>query len=462
MTVVGAGLCAVIFIHACHAGTASAAEVTRVQSGFDDARRFDFNIALAWNHEQRQSVINRELASGASTSQARLINDLIYHRSRDVLHAHIEMGVLRDVGLHVDLPYVLRDDRDLGFDQREGSGCVFPGGAGMPTCVNEQSSTLLRDGVLPGAGAAMYGVDARSGGQFSRPSGTVFRGPRRSGLESLGVGASWALMNQARDDTRPTWILGIDAKFDVGTTMRYDAGDPGGNTGVGLGYHQLAGAMLMSKRLGAMDPYWGVSYMFPFAGSESPFSRYPNDNQPHARPQSRANVMFGFEFVPWERPEISQRVVFEARVRGEHRFQGSSHSELWEPLSGSSGCGASGGAACRPGLDLDLDGDGTPDRPHPGVTETQAYSTLGGDLGFSVQAGKHTRFRGLFGYSSDLSHFITFATAGTDRDGDGRVDSMNPREANPAFREVLDIPGRRFKVNGSHIWNLTVELIAVF
>ena len=118
------------------------------------------------------------------------------------------------------------------------------------------------------------------------------------------------------------------------------------------------------------------------------------------------------------------------------------------------GCGTAGKPACRPGLDFD---ETNQPSPHPGVTETQSYSSLGGDVGLNIQVGKHVRFRGLFGLTADLPHFITFGSVGSDLNGDGRVDSSNPNEANPVYREIIDIPGRRFKVDGTQVWNLLIE-----
>ena len=82
-------------------------------------------------------------------------------------------------------------------------------------------------------------------------------------------------------------------------------------------------------------------------------------------------------------------------------------------------------------------------------------------MGLNIQAGRYVYFRGLFGLSADLPHFITFASAGRDRDGDGHVDSTSP-EANPAYREALDLPGRRFKVDGSQLWHLSVDASVLF
>lgn len=432
---------------------AAAAEVTKVISGFDDRGHFDFNVRVSWSHDQKQAFIKREAA--AAGAQSRLVNELVYHQTRDVLNTRVEMGLMRDLGVHLDIPYVLRDDRALDFDQPDGQPC---GAAATADCVNPQNSTLLRDGILPGAGQSTYGVDATAGGaRFSAPSRTVFRGPRRNGLEYLGVGVAWALMNQRRDDSKPTLMLGVDGKFDVGSTMRYDAAHPAANGGVGLGYHQVVASLGVSRRLGDLEPYFGGYYMLPIRGGDSPFTDLPGENQPHAAPQSRAGVQFGFEFVPWERTEASQRVTLQVGLRGDHRFQGSSHSELWEPLSGSSECRAGNPGACRTGIDLDLDGGG----PYPGVTETQAYSSVGADVGLNIQAGRYVYFRGLFGLSADLPHFITFASAGRDRDGDGHVDSSSA-EANPAYREALDLPGRRFKVDGSQLWHLSVDASVLF
>ena len=64
-----------------------------------------------------------------------------------------------------------------GSGARRTSGCGVPGATG---CVDETSASLLRDGILPGFGAASYGLDARHQRPFQRPSETVFRTAVRS------------------------------------------------------------------------------------------------------------------------------------------------------------------------------------------------------------------------------------------------------------------------------------------
>jgi hypothetical protein len=447
------------------APTARAAEVTRVVSALDDENRFDFNVTAAWLHESWSSFIKRESATGESD----FIKELEYGRTRDLLDFRLDFGILWDVGLHVDLPLVLADNRHLDFDQSAGSGCTFPP-IKPATCVDQRNSTFLADGILPSDPATgQFGLDSRTGKPFN--GGTrVFRGPTRSGLENLGIGVTWAVFNQLRDDTRPTWTLSFDTRLDIFKDMRFDPANPGANTAVGPGYHQFIWPTFVSKRFRYFDPYFGAWYMLPVRTNGSIYNEIPNGNQTAVNPMQRAGFTAGVEQIAWENPRSSQRVTVELRGRAEEHFYGRSASELWEPLSGASSCstmtpGTPGTlGACRPGIDGNLpDGTGPANfSPYPGVTETQSYATFGGDTGLNVQVGKYVRFRGLFGLTFDMPHFITFSGTGVDRDpagsaGHGRVDSSNPNEANALYRDAIDSPGRRFRVEGTQIWSLFLE-----
>jgi hypothetical protein len=440
------------------ARAAGAAEVTRVVSALDDENRFDFNATASWLHEEKSAFIKRE---SAQNGVPQLVKDLRYAQTRDVLNMRLDFGILWDVGLHVEAPLVLADDRRLDFDQSAGSGCVFPVDGGIATCVDQTNSTILRDGILKGVGnRTSFGLNSRTGRPFSS-GGTVFQGPTRSGFESLGLGLTWAPFNQLRDDTRPTWTLSFDAKLDVFSDMRFDASNPGANTSVGLGYHQFIWSTFVSKRFRYFDPYFGAWYMLPVRTNGSIYQQLPNGNQTAVNPQQRAGVSAGVEQIAWENPRASQRVTVEVRGRADEHFYGRSASELWEPLAGSSKCTTSQAEPdCRPGIDADpADPPGATPKfdPYPGVTETQPYASFGGDAGLNVQVGKFVRFRGLFGLTVDMPHFITYAGAGVDRNGDGRVDSNSAAEANVLYREAIDAPGRRFRVEGTQIWSLFFE-----
>jgi hypothetical protein len=435
------------------AAPARAAEVTRVVSALDDENRFDFNLTASWLHEVTSSLVKRESQSTLA-SDTELVKDLKFGRQRDVLNLRGDFGVLWDVGLHVELPIVLYDSDHLDFDQ-SGSCPPEPGDL-HPSCVNQNNSTLLRDGILPGYGANSWGLDAAHNGRQFTSGSRVFQGPTRNGLESLNLGITWAPFNQMRDDTKPTWTLSFDSKLDVFKDMRFDPGSAGSNTAVGLGYHQFVWSTWVSKRFRHFDPYFGAWYMLPVRTNGSPFQSY-GPTQTAVNPQQQAGFTVGVEQIAWENPAANQRVTVEARFGAQEHFFGRARSEIWEPLSGNGTCNGNGAASCRAGIDLDLDGDGVADHPHPGITDVQSYASFGGDVGLNVQVGKYARFRGLFGLATDMPHFITDADAGIDANHDGHVDASNAAEANPVYRQAIDQPGRRFRVEGSKIWTLLIE-----
>ena len=78
-------------------------------------------------------------------------------------------------------------------------------------------------------------------------------------------------------------------------------------------------------------------------------------------------------------------------------------------------------------------------------------------MGLNVQVGKFIRFRGLFGFRSDMPHLITAASSGVDANHDNTVDPTDKSEANPTYRPVIDQPGRRFRVEGTKIWTLFLQ-----
>jgi hypothetical protein len=432
--------------------------VTRVVSALDDENRFDFNLTAWWQHQTESSFVKRESQS-ALASTTEIIKDLKYAQTRDVLDLRADFGILWDVGVHIQLPIVLADSSSLSFDQSEGGNCIFPGDpSGLrPTCVNQNNSTILRDGILPGFGGTSWGFDAAHNRPFTGAGTTgVFQSPSRHGIENLGLGITWAALNQLRDDTKPTWTLSFDALLDVFKDMRFDPANPLNNTAVGPGYHQLLFSTWISKRFRYFDPFVGAWYDVPIRTNGSAFHNY-GPTQTSVEAQQQAGVVAGIEQIAWENVPARQRVTVEARGHVQEYFYGRGRSQIWQALSGSSACSPADPGACRPGIDLDLDGDGTPDAPHPGITDIDSYAVFGGDLGLNVQVGRYVRFHGLFGLSGAAPHYITASGPGVPATPGTPVNTQDPSQANPVYREAIDLPGRRFRVEGTKIWTLFLE-----
>ncbi len=399
---------------------ADAAEVTRVLTA-RSLKDFDVDVSLDWQHDSSQASIKRELVQSTGTA---VVNDVVHHETRDSMQLRAEAGIFRDLSFVLTGSFVLADQRGLDFD-RSGDCAAVP-------CLE----TLLRDGFLPGTQNTTWGLDAEHGGAaFAPPSGQVFRGPDRSGFEYLGLGLRWAAMNQARDPTKPTWIVGLETRLSVADDQRFDPGKPTANRGVGLGYHQFLVTTMFSRKLGGVEPYMGGFFMQPALTSTSVYRNLGTGS--FAEPQRRTGGELGIEGAVWEDPALHARIALEASGRFEYRFEGLAQSELWEVLSGDSRC-ASDASYCRPGIDVDSQGNPA---PNSGIVRSPAYGLVGGDAGLSAHIGRHARLRSLFGMFFEEAHFLTDAASGN---------------------SVYDIPGRRFRVEGQVAWHILMDIAATF
>jgi hypothetical protein len=408
------GLAAVALAALATSGTVRAAEVTRVLTsrGLKD---FDFHFSLAWQHDQSTASVRREYVQ---TTGPVVVNDVIYRQSRDALRVQADAAVVRDVSLFLAGSLVIADDRRLDFDRR--------GECAATPCLE----TLLADHFLPGDRNASWGIDAKHEGGFQAPSNHVFRGPKRSGFEYLGLGLRWAAMNQARDPTKPTWLLGLESRFSVAGNQRFNPAKPGANQAVGLGYHQLILSSTFSRRFGAFEPYMGAWFMQPIMTSSSVYK-----NVGSGAPQRRTGGSLGIEGTVWEHPGHDARIALEAAGRIEYRLAGLAQSELWEVLSGDPDCVSKG--SCRDGIDV----NGSVPTPNPGVVRSPAYGLFGGDAGFSAHLGRYARVRSLFGMRFTEDHALTDGGSGN---------------------AVYDVPGRRFRIEGAYSWHILLDATATF
>lgn len=402
------------------AQVASAAEVTRVLSA-RSIRDVDFDFSVAWLHDHQKSSVKREYVSPGALL---LVNDVVSRRSRDSLQLRADVGLFRDFSVFVAASLVLDDKHTLEFDRS--------GDCTTTTC----PETLLRDGIVPGSRTTGWGIDAETGKPFTAPSNTVFAGPKRSGFEYLALGGRWAPFNQARDKTKPTWIVSLETRLSVGTDQRFDPGKPTANRGVGPGYHQLILSTVFSRKFGDYEPIMGAWFMQPMLTSSSVF-KDPSDGS-YASAQRRMGGQVGVESTLWESRASRSRLGLEATGYLEYRFAGLAQSELWEVLSGDSRCNPAAATYCRAGIDV---GDKGVAAANSGVLRSPGYGTAGFDAGLAATAVGHLRLRGLVGMLFHEAHFLTNGASGN---------------------HVYDTPGRRFRVDGSYTWRIFVDAMATF
>lgn len=443
------------------AGASRAAELTDVASSFDDHNRFDFRFRMRYDHTEKRAQIKREVQGLSATQDTTLLfKDLVYEQYRDQVALRAEVGLYHDLAIHFELPIIIEEATSYGFDQSAGAGCVFPPQMN-PNCVNQSNSSTLRDGLVPAAGydARNNGV-ALSDGLFR----SVLRGARGGSggdaFDTFNVGLSWAPISQARDDTKPTWLVMVEGQFSIGTVKAFDRASPDANHGVSDGTHRLHIRTALSRRYKYLDPYWNLWYLLSIPRSDSLFADYGR-SQKTKNPQMRGGVVAGTEIVPFDRPEKQYKLAIDVRGRVTGVFAGRGYSEAWELLAGSPAltCDASQ-QAFNPACNASATVNPYQGRPFTGITTIENYAQLGADIAVMAQIGPYFQVRSGFEYTNDRAHDITGDDIGTPQTGSGRV--TQPGEFNPAYRPVIDQPGRRMRVDNVNTFNFYLYAQVMF
>jgi hypothetical protein len=436
----GAALCSL-------PGQAQAGPASDVASAFDPDDSFDLHLTVDYRLDIRRSAIRREVSGRPGTDPAGgvpVADDLVFASSRHTIVPRLELGLFRDVALSAAMPYVLSDQRALELDQRD-TPCVFGPDA---TCVDRAGSSTLQDGLLP-----MGGFDGQNGGAaFTPDDSMVFRGPTRQGVDQVHVGLVWAAMNQDRDDTKPTWKLGAEARIAVGKVAAISAADLAGSTGVGRGVHEVRLWTTVTRRLGWAEPTFELWWMAPFANTaDSPFES-PGFGARNTTASQEAGVRFGFDAYAVDQGDEGARLSLGLGGRVVAHFEGRAQTEMWEvfQLAGeSTGTGP---------LILDANPVTADVQPldHPGVTNIENYLELGGRVHGRIEVGRRLRVTGLVELGTETEHVITATDAGVDlatcragvttdcESADNDLVSPGTVEVNPLHVPLIDLVGHRY------------------
>ncbi len=466
----------------CAPASLFAAEGTEIASSFDDDNPFDLFFGVDYAFEAKQTAIKRENEDGKVSVDDKMltVKDLVFNQVRHIIRPRLQLGIFHDLELTLAVPIIVSDTREYTFDQRSGEGgsCEFTGM--RANCINRTNSTTLIDKILPGyeQGATQIGYDANDPiSNFSPDSKTVFRGVTRSGIDQLHLGMSWALLNQKRDDTKPTWIVGSELRLSIGKLMKFDRLAPKSEDGVSRGVHDIRVFTGLSKRTTWADPFVFFWWQAPFAlRGENP--RDPSSSlfwntgfgQETKAAQQMAGTTFGFEAIPWENSRQQQKLGIEVQARVEAHFEGIGYSEMWEPFAygGESvpGQNCLSDAPVRSGvLAVDLDPTTSSDDKckvsYPGTTEIQNYLTFSGRLGLRGQVGPTAKFSASFELLHDQTHRISFADAGNDDNRNNKVDP-NTKEVNPLHMKRIDLAGRRYIADETLVYTFLVSGMVMF
>jgi hypothetical protein len=425
--------------------TASAAEITRLASSFDEDDPFDLFIDVGFSRTQNRSKIVREQLApgGGGRSDA---TELWFRGSDSRLNIDLSIGLYRDLQFSFSLPLVLQQNDNYAFV----AGTTEENSTIINNCINP-------DGTLTNPSCPSTGTGERA--LFTVGSNGITS--RRGGLGNMRFGLAYAFFNQRTDPSKPDWIIGLD--YEAPTAAQRDPSidntldEERGN--VGDRVHKYTFYTALSRRVGVAEPYFKAHYTLPVAGPgiySNCFNRTVNTNGTFAsptlgRPENcfaanspwgrketgiqaphMAGFLVGSEFLAFNDKTKGQQFALDVRAIGNYVGRGRYYNEL--------------SAALRK------------------LLATQDYFQAGGQLGVTASAGSAFRLRasGTFLYNTD--HTLTDEVIGKDSDDPGEEIDVtgNPVELNPNFDFRTDLVSRRFRASESKTFRLDVMASFMF
>ncbi len=443
---------------------AYAARTTDLASTFDKKGLFNLDLRVGYERSLRRGAIRRELA-GRNSDAIAMVKDLRFTHYRHTLNLRADVTILKALQLSLGFPIVLADSRYLDFAQNDGDACTGDTGRPEDNCVTPLNSTLSRDGFINHAQMAPNQIAVA--GPDGVPGG--FTLPNRAGLDQIHIGLTGAPLSQQRDDTKPTWVIGLEARIAVGKSMEYNPFNPTGNTAVGRGVHEFRWWTAVSRRFKYLDPWMTIEYFLPATQDGSLLDRtsFPLSGQERSGPRHRGGFEIGLEIIPWEKPKKEQRLSIELSTRFEAVFEGRDYSPMWEVFANSpmlTGICRSAADSVAPQSWNNGSYCGNPGQPlpYPGITNMENFAVFGGKLGVAVELSRYFRANIGVSLAYEQQHFITFADAGKAKYANTMIDLRDESQVNPMYRPYIDSVGRRFSVAESTIFDFYTSITGQF
>ncbi|HSN90143.1 MAG TPA: hypothetical protein VLS93_02850 [Anaeromyxobacteraceae bacterium] len=433
------------------AGSARAAEVTRVATAADPGNPIDVDFSIRWDRFQKTGLISREWDVGGSIED---LAQLRFTQKATALVPRVAVGIYRDLELHAEIPYVLADDMRWRYAL---VGGIPVGGTSWDTIENNDV-TPSGDPCLPAGSCPLFPVGNGT---------TVYHGGKAGDLL---VGAAWAILSEERDDTKPKWVVGLDVTFPTaelydpaaGRFDRPDWSSPHVNAanpgpfGQKLWRFDLSTAL--SRRMGPFDPYVRAHLTVQRKAAQTysncdnalalespppptpplpqgPSWMYENcagfDESSAARPPYLVGLLFGAEVIPYENAAAGQKVAIDVRLSADYTSVARWYNELTD---------ASG-------------------RIH----WTEDYATVSALFGLHLKASNFVALRAEASIGTQTAHAITGESLGRLRGEDpGPPYDETNTALNPNFDWRYDSPGRRFRVSEVSLFDVRVTGILRF
>lgn len=411
-------------------GWARAAELTRVATSAEEKDPFGMFLDFTYEYTRDRGTLTREWYQGGTTAN---VTELRYAFEEQRLGIDAHVGVYKDLELHLGLPIVFQQDRSWSFAKG----------------TNADNSTIYRN-CVEASGAVCASPGLGTGRLFEVSDGArSFRG----GLGNFTAGVAWAPYVQAKDSTKPTWVLRFDyeaptaALANPAARTRADA-----RGGIGDRAHRYTFGTALSRRIGVAEPYFSLHYTLPWRGpgwySNCDSRSVPSMGHPEncgassggftwtreltgLKPSHTGGFTVGTELVLYEKPQLPERLVVDLRGWVRYVSEGRVHNELSDVLGK--------------------------------LLTTSDYAQGGAQVALIGQAAEFIKLRAATSLSYDTDRFLTYESVGRDLDGNSAVDvSSNPVELNPTYDFRVDRVGRRFRMTEQFVFRVVVQATFVF
>jgi len=408
------------------ASGALAAEVTRVVSSADVDKPFGLDFTVRYDRIQHTAKILQEGMSTAGYVQD--LSELKYSRTANVVVPRLAIGLYRDLELHVEAPYVISEDVRWTY------------AAGVTA-----ANSTIDNGGIDANGAACATLPCPI---FPVGAGTtVFHG---RALGDFKAGVAWGVFSEKRDDTKPTWVVGLDvtlptaAVYDPSTSLLLHT-DKNNPAPLGRKIWQYDVFTALSRQYGPVDPYVKFHASFPVLSGTT----YSNCNNPSrlttdgaancqdpfwkgrslAQPPTIYGMKFGTELVAYESKPDGQRVAFDLRVGADW----TSASRWYNELTDATGK----------------------------LMWSERYVTLDALFGFYLRTSSLLLLQAVATVSHDRDHYLSGESLGP---GSGNYDPavVGTSQQNPNFDFRYDLPGRRFRASETTVFTLSAGLTLNF
>lgn len=405
-----------------------AAEITRVASSFESARPFNMYLDLQYERKMNRSRLVRELHVDGKTED---VTELWFSSEQDQLNTRLHIGLWRDLEFRYVLPVVFQQDRRWAFvsGTDESNSTITNNCVALNGDIVNADCPFNRTGAVP-----LFDVPARA---------------RRAGLDNMTFGLSYAIFNQKKDATKPTWTLEFDYTAPTATVLnpsiQTSVSRPGA---LGDGIHRYRWATTFSRRMGIAEPYVQFSYTLPWRGpatysncddrEQNLLSTPENCGQEGWKrattgilPPHLAGMQFGTEVNLLDDETRQTKLAFDVRGTAQYVSEGRYYNEM-----------------------SDLFGK---------LLFSAEHLQLGGQFGLVAHLASFLQMRANGSVQYNTDHFVTNETIGRDLNGNGTIDLTGlPAEVNPNFDWRVDMVSRRFRTSDSLSFRLDFTTTVVF